>query len=457
MPTLVLRLARLLLLAVAVATQVPVRAGLELAVFDADATPSPGTLLAYNPMTAAGELTLRARGVVLTGAGQPIVLCALDWIGIANASHDEFRDLLANAAGTTRERVALHTLHQHDAPWADVTAGRILKDLGYPEGVFDPAIVRPAMLRTVAAVQASLTNRQPVTAVGWGRAEVFQVASNRRIPYPDGRIRGVRYTACTDPDLRAAPEGTIDPFITVVSFWNGPKPIAALSHYATHPQSYYLTGIANPDFPGIARFLADQAHPGLPHIHFNGAGGNIGAGKYNDGAKTNRAVLAGRLADALERAWQSTRQQPLAVTDVGWAVEAVRLPTAPHLTVEGIKAKLGRPGPLLYIQAAELAWLERQAAGHTFDIGCLRLGTVRLLHLPGELFVEYQLAAQAMRPDLHVALAAYGDYAPAYIGTEIAYPQGGYETSADASFVAPSVQPVLMGAISRLLGAGSPP
>ena len=57
--------------------------------------------------------------------------------------------------------------------------------------------------------------------------------------------------------------------------------------------------------------------------------------------------------------------------------------------------------------------------------------------MPGELFVEYQLAAQKFRPDLFVAMAAYGDYAPGYIGTEIAYPQGGYETGPRASLVAP--------------------
>ena len=75
----------------------------------------------------------------------------------------------------------------------------------------------------------------------------------------------------------------------------------------------------------------------------------------------------------------------------------------------------------------------------------------RVLHLPGELFVEYQLAAQKLRPDLFVAMAAYGDYAPGYIGTEVAYPQGGYETGPRASLVAPSVEGVLMDAIKKLL------
>lgn len=71
--------------------------------------------------------------------------------------------------------------------------------------------------------------------------------------------------------------------------------------------------------------------------------------------------------------------------------------------------------------------------------------------MPGELFVEYQLAAKKLRPDLHVAMAAYGDYGPAYIGTTVAYSEGGYETSPRASNVT-EVEPILMNAMKKLLG-----
>jgi hypothetical protein len=71
--------------------------------------------------------------------------------------------------------------------------------------------------------------------------------------------------------------------------------------------------------------------------------------------------------------------------------------------------------------------------------------------MPGELFVEYQLAAKKMRPDDFVVMAAYGDYGPGYIGTEIAYSQGGYETSERASRVAPEVEGVLMEGLKKLL------
>ncbi len=73
------------------------------------------------------------------------------------------------------------------------------------------------------------------------------------------------------------------------------------------------------------------------------------------------------------------------------------------------------------------------------------------MHLPGEPFVEYQLAAKAMRPDLFVAVAGYGDYAPWYIGTEAAYGEGGYETGPDFSNVDSQAEAVLLSGLRKLL------
>ncbi len=226
-----------------------------------------------------------------------------------------------------------------------------------------------------------------------------------------------------------------------------------LTFYATHPQSYYRTGLANPDFPGLAR-NARQAATGVVHMHFNGAGGNIGAGKWNDGAKKNRQVLADRMADGMRRAWEATKKQAISAAEVAWAVEQLSLPVGRHLDEarlsEIIADKDMNPGDR-FSAAQDLVWLRRCQSGDTIDVACLSLADARVLFMPGELFVEYQLAAQSERPDLFVAMAAYGDYAPGYIGTEVAYDQGGYETSERASNVAPSVETVLMRAIHKLL------
>ncbi len=427
--------------------------GLRLAVFDVEATPPIGSHLAYDPVTNSWDLGLRARGVVLLGAGAPIVLCAVDWIGIGNEGYDTFRQTLASAAGTEASRVAVHSLHQHDAPDCDFSAERILKDAGLEALNYDGTFARQTLQRLDTAIRLAVTRSTPVTHLGLGVAKVERVASNRRIPGPDGKIRAVRYTACTDPALRAEPEGIIDPEISLVSFWSSNRPLAVLSYYATHPQSYYRTGIPNPDFPGVARFQRQLAVPGALHVHFNGAGGNIGAGKYNDGSPENRGILAGRLADGMRRAWEATQKEAITAADVSWNFEPVALPPGAHLVEETLLTQLKGRSAAFFLSggAAKLAWLRRCQAGRKIDISCLGLGRARLLHLPGELFVEYQLAAKAERPDRFVAMAAYGDYGPGYIGTAEAYTTGGYETQPSSSHVAPEVEGVLMGAIKKLL------
>lgn len=415
---------------------------IRIATFDVDATPPVGSMMAYDPVKRHDELSLRCRGVVLLGADKPIVLCAIDWIGIANEGHDAFRDALADAAATTRDRVAVHVLHQHDAPGCDFTAERLLRDRGIVNlGQFDSTFHRIVIDRAAKAIQESLASAQPATHYGWGVADVKEVASNRRLLGPDGHVRAMRFTATQDAALRAEPEGVIDPQVSLLSFWNNAQPIAILSYFACHPQSYYRTGIPSPDFPGIARFIRGQAVPDALHVHFNGAGGNIGAGKYNDGDKENRIVLAQRLADGMKQAWTTTTRQPLTASDVGWQTLAVKLPAATHLS----------NAPAESLAPDQLAWLERCKVGHAIDIACLRVGRTRVLHMPGELFVEYQLAAKAMRPDLDVAMAAYGDGGPGYIGTKVAYDEGGYETSARASNVGPDSEAILTGAVRSLL------
>ena len=422
---------------------------LQVAVFDIDVTPPVGNRLVYDTEINKWDLGLRAKGVVLLGAGKPIVLCSVDWIGIANEGYDSFCQALADGAGTVAERVALHTVHQHDAPICDFSSENLLKNAGLDLICYEGTFARDVIKRLKVAVSESLKGAQPVTQVGFGKAEVYKVASNRRIMGADGRVRSTRYTSCPDSALRAEPEGLIDPMVSLISFWNGEKPVAVLSYYAVHPQSYYRTGMANPDFPGLARFFRQLAVPEALHIHFNGAGGDLGAGKYNDGSKENRLLLAERLADGMNRAWKSTKKESVSPDSVGWFVEQISLPPSKTIKQPGTWMKTADP-VFLANNLFKTAWLQRLQKGKTININCLKIGEVRILGLPGEPFVDYQLSAKAERPDLFVAVAGYADYAPGYIATDEAYKQGGYEVS-EASGVAPDASNLLMGAIRKLL------
>ncbi len=424
----------------------------QIGVFNVDASPPVGSPLAYDPVKKI-QIPLSCRGIVITGKGKPIVLCAVDWIGIGSGGQDFFKDTIARAINTDPLRVAVHTLHQHDAPRCNFSAEKLLKEEGISGAGFNPDHARSVAISAAAAVKEAMANLQPVTHMGTGIGIIEKVASNRRIIGPDGKCLPMRGSSCKNKDLIAYPVGTIDPEVKMITFWNGDKAITALTYYATHPQSYYRTGLANPDFPGMAR-NAREKDTGIPHIHFNGAGGNIAAGKWNNGDHKNRQILADRVALGMKKAWENTNKVPLPASAIGWEVEPVLLPVAKHVVEEDLmkvlKNKVEVPSKR-YFAAKNIMWLRRCQQGKTIPVGCLTLGDVRILHLPGELFVEYQLKAQKLRPDLFVAMAAYGDYAPGYIGTAVAYPQGGYETSPGASKVSPEVESVLMNAIKKLL------
>ena len=163
--------------------------------------------------------------------------------------------------------------------------------------------------------------------------------------------------------------------------------------------------------------------------------------------------MAARLATGMELAWARQEKFPLTAEDVSWHVRPVAIPVRDTLIEEELVAKLTNTRLPIRdrIRAGrDLTFLRRADGGHQIPLTCLQLGDAWILHMPGELFVEYQLASQEMRPDDFVAMAAYGDYGPGYIGTEVAYSQGGYEVGI-VSRVSSRVEKTLMNAIRELL------
>ncbi len=450
---------------------------LRISTFQVDATPPLGSPVAY---TFARSITdpLSARGVVLQGAGKPIVLCAVDWISISNGGHDVWRQSLARAVDTTPDRVAVHVLHQHDGVRCDFTAEELLAAQGLGGKRFDVLFVRRTIAAAAQAARDSLDKTQQVTHLGVGSARVDKVASNRRILGPDGRVaisrsssyripepilsrlkeeanrQGYDLSASRVEEALAAPEGVIDPLLRMLTFFSGERPIVSLSYYATHPQSFFGKGDVTAEFVGLARTKHELSHVGTPLVHFNGASGNVAAGKYNDGSPELRVILTDRMADGMQRAWQQTKRIPLTAADCDWRISRVRLPVASYLDADKLRATLENrqldERERLGV-AGKLAFTLRMQHGDPIELSCLKLGDTYIVHMPGELFVEYQLAAQQMRPNSTVCMAAYGDCGPGYIGTEIAYSQGGYETQPSSSNTAPQVERVLLDGLRELL------
>jgi lysophospholipase L1-like esterase len=263
----------------------------------------------------------------------------------------------------------------------------------------------------------------------------------------NGKVGKMRGSASKDAELRALPEGLIDPMLKTISFWNGDTKLAALHYYATHPMSYYGDGMVSHDFAGIARERRTQ-EDGVPHIYFTGCGGNIGAGKYNDGTPEMRPLLAERIHAAMVESEKGAKRVPL--TTIAWKHVPVVLQPDPSFPEERMLKVLQNTEtrPSTRITAALRLGFIRHREPIPFT--SLHLGDdVCLIHLPGESFVEYQLFAQQQRPGGFVCTASYGDGVTGYIPLEHSFEEGGYEPT--QAYAAPESEKTMKETIERLL------
>lgn len=395
---------------------------------------------------------LEAIGFVILGAGDPIVVCAVDWTGLLNEAHIQWRAALAEAAGTTPGRVAVQCVHQHDAPFVCLASEDLVAEQQAGLKIVDRAFFSECLDRGKAAVREALGRTRPLTHVASSEAEVERIAGNRRVAIgPDGKIAKMRGSSCKDPELIAMPEGLIDPMLKTVAFYSGEEKVVSCHYYACHPMSHYGKGQVSSDFPGLARKRLQSADPGCTHLYFTGCAGNIGAGKYNDGSPEARIELTDRLHAAMVASSEKLKPAPL--SKVTWVTQEVLPEVNPAFTEEGEMAQVlnAKNPPSNRIRPAmRVSWIRRVTAKQPIILSALHLDRITLLHLPAESFVEYQLRAQSLAPDRFVATAAYGDGGTWYVPTKEAFPLGGYEVSVANS--APSLDDALSAGMRALLG-----
>jgi hypothetical protein len=363
---------------------------------------------------------LEANGLVLCGSGKPIVLVAVDWCEICNESYERWRSVLAEAAGTDKERVLVSCVHQHDAVYSDVVAQKLLKENHVPQDLCDPEFDERTVERVASTLRKSMANPRPITHIGTGQGKVEMVASNRRYVTPDGKISYGRVSGERDPVVRNMPTGLIDPWLKTISFWNGEQPVAAMSCYSTHPMTYWGKGEVSYDFPGVARAQRRKEMPSVVQIYFSGCSGDTMAGKFNDGSHQNRPILAERMHQGMLAAWHSTKRHPL--TKMGFRCVPMKLEPrhTPGFSVEDFQRILAdhtQTAADRFYAAIGLSWRQCTDSGHHIDVPAIDFGPAQIVLMPAESFVQYQLWAQALRPDSFVMTLGYGDSGPGYIPT----------------------------------------
>jgi hypothetical protein len=422
--------------------------------FRFDVTPPLGHSLCggwIKPVEAIDD-SLEAIGYVLLGAGEPIVVCVVDWTGLLNSAHLEWRKALAKAAKTSIDRVTVHCVHQHNAPFACLDTEQIIMEQGDLPHIVELEFFQRCLDSAETAVEAALLRTTRITHIASGEASVNQVAGNRRIVGLDGKVISQRGSSSLAPAHHRYPEGLIDPMLKTVAFYNGDRKIAASHYYACHPMSYYGDGRVSADFCGLARKQRQLDEPDCTHLYFNGCGGNIGAGKYNNGSKEMRPILVKRMLDGMVGAEANLVPQP--IQTISWATHDILPPVNASIDESALVGQISNRDLSVVDRnrpSYALAWIRRVKSGLPITLSAMHVNGVTLLHLPAECFVEYQLRAQASGSDRFIACAAYGDGGPWYIPIASAYSQRGY--AVDVAWCAPEVDGLLSEGIQALLEA----
>jgi hypothetical protein len=429
--------------------------GLKIATFRCDVTPPIGHSCCggwIKPVEVVDD-SLQAIGLIILGPEKPLVICSVDWTGLLNSAHIQWRAALAEAVGTTPDRVAVHCVHQHNAPFACLDAQELVSK--YPElpAIVDRDFFKQCLTRVRAAARNAVNDAVPLTHVGLGQAKVEKIAANRRVARDDqGRITQMRGSSCRDEALRALPEGTIDPWLKSIAFYSGDRKVAVSHYYATHPMSFYADGRVSSDFAGLARKQLQEQQPDCCHLYFTGCAGNVAAGKYNDGSAEARKTLTQRLYTAMQASDQQLKKMP--IRQLEWRTQELIPEPRGSFDAKALEKQIADPQQSIVNRnrpAYTLAWLNRVQHQTPIQLSSLRVNNLALLHLPAECFVEYQLSAQKLAPNLTVATAAYGDGGPWYIPTAAEYDCGGYEVS--VAFCDRSVEEKLHQGMKFLLAA----
>ncbi|MFI4874200.1 MAG: hypothetical protein ACIALR_02635 [Blastopirellula sp. JB062] len=439
------------LLAPCVAAETPA-SSIKIAPFRFDVTPPKGHPLCggwITPVVAVDD-PLEAIGFVLTGAGKPIVVCAVDWTGLLNDAHVQWREALASACDTTPDRIAVQCVHQHDAPFVCLEGERIVSEHEGLAHLVHLDFFQSCLQKGKAAVADAMQKLQPVTHVATGQAKVEKVACNRRILDAAGKLVDWRGSSSRTPRHWEIPEGLIDPWLKTVAFFQGEKKLVSCHYYATHPMSHYGKGKVSSDFVGLARKRRQAEDQDCTHIYFTGCSGNVAAGKYNNGSPEARTQLTDRIYAALVESESQLAVEP--ISRVEWRTAPLLFPPSKSLQKETLLSIVADKSVRTAIRnrsAMKLGWLDRCERQVPIQLSALHLNQSTLLHLPAESFIEYQLQAQQQASERFVATAAYGDGGPWYIPNAEAYPQGGYEVS--VAFSSPEVDQILTKNSQRLL------
>ena len=428
------------------------------------------------------DLELWATVLVIEGAdGARAAIADVDLCLFDDAQAARARAVIAQAADTPAERIAVGTTHNHSVPVTLELGGAWIRTnrelIGpYVDSVFD------ALGRAAAEAVAALQPVRVGTGVG-----TSPLAVNRRMAKPDGAAAvGLNW------------DGVVDHTLTVARLdGQDDRPVATIVHYACHP---IILGPDNrhvtPEYPGIVKRVVEASLGG--HCLFvQGACGDVGPRElFVPELATYRRLGAmighEAAATAYRSSWRGYRQRLRDGEPSAWIASFdyepdgepdATLAVAHELLPVPLRSDLGDPGTwrLEAERYEDDAYAARAAGAPESEIRELtvrtkfarmraergealagleaypllvhgvRIGPVALVGVPVELFCEIGIAVRDASPFPTTLVSSYWNGYRNYLPTDAERSRGGYEI--DISPFAPGADALVTAASGRVLKA----
>lgn len=418
-----------------------------------------------------------AKAVVVEVGCKSICIVSLDVTIICK----EYTDLIRKGAselGLDPEAVMVHATQTHSAPGV----GRFMVDkdfAGIPAdkewiGGGEPEYSCFAAGKAVEAIRQALNSVKPVR-IGALTGLEGRLAFNRRAVRKDGTVGmpGPGWEKPCGPTWIKYIEGPVDPELGIVCIQDADMHmVAILPHYTCHPVHVFVKGrLVSADWPGELGIQLQQSHgESCVPLVINGCCGNINPWDpfdpdYANDHKRMGRMLAETAHGLIEK--MSFDEEPV----LDWRVEHISLPIreVDQQEMDWAKAILAEHPTPIWTDDTQTAveWDWMRAAGIMsvdlikqrektleYEIQVMRIGSIALVGVPGEPFVEGQLAIKMGSNARLTCVAHCCTQYVGYIPTSDAFKRGGHEvnTSYWAKMVPGSLELISDKAIEMING-----
>lgn len=383
---------------------------------------------------------LYAKALVLDDGKTAVAFVTSDLIGVDHVFTSEVRAAVKAQVGIPEDRVWLCGSHTHFGP--HIYRHRVEeKDPFQPQ---DRAYIQVLVHKMASAIKMAFDARRPAR-LGAGHAVAEGISYNRRLIRDDGKVE---MSLTLPPPYEGLKFGPVDAGVELLKVLgeSDEDVIASVINFACHPVSstdrmYEFSA----DYPGYAMDLIEKVEGGVCLFALGCAGNIVPIQRRGRSKRQVGLSLGGVVLKALQ--WMQVSGEVsvrAARKEIGLPLRAFGTDAEMQKEIASAKAaleaaqqrsasrrELTELGEALRVAEAMPRWAKRfaeQKACAT-EIQAFRVGDVRMVGLPGEVFTELGLMVKEALKPAPVLVVSLSNDNPGYIPIRQAYGEGGYEST----------------------------